>query len=63
MLDTIGGDYGGDTVCARARYCVEANQEIIDIINSPQHFLNCEGKLIASMTNEGTFTLFNMTKD
>ena len=63
MLDTIGGDYDGDTVSAKAIYSVEANQEIIDIINSPQHFLNCEGKLIASMTNEGTFTLFNMTKD
>ena len=63
MLDTIGGDYDGDTISAKAMYSVEANEEIINIINSPQHFLNCEGKLLATMTNEGTFTLFNMTKD
>lgn len=63
MLDAIGGDYDGDTISAKMLYSVEANNEIIDIINSPQHFLNCEGKLIAKATNEGTFTLYNMTKD
>lgn len=62
-LAVIGGDYDGDTVSTRAMFSVEANAETMDIINSPKNFLNCKGSLIATMTNEGNLTLYNMTKD
>lgn len=63
MLDTIGGDYDGDTISAKAIYSVEGNQEVIDLLYDPKHFLNCKGSLLATMTAEGTLTLYNMTRD
>lgn len=63
MLETIGGDYDGDTISAKAIYSTEANQEVINLLYDPKHFLDCKGRLLASMTNEGTLTLYNMTRD
>lgn len=63
MLSVIGGDYDGDMISTRAMFSVEANEETMNIINSPSHFLDCEGRLIAKMTNEGNLTLYNMTRD
>jgi hypothetical protein len=63
ILDAIGGDYDGDTISTRAVYSVEANQEINRILYEPTHFINNTGNLVAKMTNEGTLTLYNMTRD
>lgn len=63
MLDVIGGDYDGDTISAKAMYTQEANQEVMDLLYDPKHFLLTSGQLIAQITNEGNLTLYNMTKD
>ena len=63
MLETIGGDYDGDTISTKAVYSTEANQEIIDLLYDPKHFLDCKGQLLAVICNEGVLTLYNMTKD
>lgn len=63
ILDSIGGDYDGDTISAKAVYSIEANQEVNRILYEPSHFIKNSGKLVATMTNEGTLTLYNMTRD
>ena len=63
ILDSIGGDYDGDTVSSRALYSIEANQEANRILYDPTHFINNQGSLVATITNEGTLTLYNMTRD
>ncbi len=63
ILDSIGGDYDGDTVSSKMLYSIEANQEVNKILYAPTHFLDTEGNLVAKMTNEGTLTLYNMTRD
>jgi hypothetical protein len=63
ILDSIGGDYDGDTISAKAVYSIEANQEVNRILYEPTHFLRNSGNLVASMTNEGILTLYNMTRD
>lgn len=63
ILDSIGGDYDGDTISTKAVYSIEANQEVNRILYEPSHFLRNSGNLVAAMTNEGTLTLYNMTRD
>jgi hypothetical protein len=63
ILDSIGGDYDGDTISAKGLYSIEANQEVNRILYEPTHFIQNTGSLVASMTNEGTLTLYSMTRD
>ena len=63
ILESIGGDYDGDTISAKGLYSIEANQETNRILYEPTHFIANSGKLVASMTNEGTLTLYSMTRD
>ena len=63
ILDSIGGDYDGDTISSKALYSIEANQEANRILYEPTHFINNQGKLVASITTEGNITLYYMTRD
>lgn len=63
LLSSINGDYDGDTVSVKGVYSIEANQEINRILYEPTHFLRSNGGLVASLTNEGILTLYNMTRD
>lgn len=63
ILASIGGDYDGDTISTKAVYSIEANQEVNRILYEPSHFIANSGKLVAEMTNEGTLTLYNLTRD
>lgn len=63
ILESIGGDYDGDTISAKGLYSIEANQEVNRILYEPTHYIQNTGKLVASMTNEGTLTLYSMTRD
>ena len=63
ILESIGGDYDGDTISAKGLYSIEANQEVNRILYEPTHFIQNTGSLVASMTNEGTLTLYSMTRD
>lgn len=63
ILASIGGDYDGDTISSKALYSIEANQEANRILFDPNHFINNSGDLVAKMTNEGTLTLYYMTRD
>ena len=63
ILDSIGGDYDGDTISAKGIYSIEANQEINRILYEPTHYIANSGNLVAKMTNEGTLTLYSMTRD
>ena len=60
-LTSIVGDYDGDQVSCKSVYSMEANQELLDQINSKRHYVALDMANIMSSTNEGKQALFNLT--
>ena len=60
-LDSIGGDFDGDTVSSKAVYSIEANAELDHLINSKKHYLSLGGENIMYTTKECIQSLYNLT--
>lgn len=60
-LNTLGGDYDGDTVSFRMVFSEEANQEAHELVNSPKNYFNLKGDLVRIIKNEAFLTFYNMT--
>ena len=62
MLGAIGGDYDGDQVSVKGVYTKEANEELINHINSKQYYVGFSGNLIRETTKESVQSLYNLTR-
>lgn len=61
-LSSIGGDYDGDMVTAKAVYTVEANEEIGEYINSKSHYMGVDGVNVRTSHNEAVQAIYSLTK-
>lgn len=60
-LDSMGGDYDGDTVSIKSLYSMEANKELEDILNSKRRFIDLNGTSILAEEIECLQSLYNLT--
>ena len=60
-LDSIGGDFDGDTVSSKAIYAIEANDELEKAINSKRHYISLGGTNAMTTTKEGMQSLYDLT--
>lgn len=61
-LNAITGDYDGDQTSIRGVYSVEANEELIEFMNSKKNYLDLGGINMRISTNEAVQSLYSMTK-
>lgn len=62
MLKAIGGDYDGDTASVKGVYTKEANQELMDYMDSKLNYIGFDGSVIRTTTNEAIQSIFNLTR-
>lgn len=60
-LKSIGGDYDGDQVTVKIAFTKEANEELLNHIQSKANFINLGGKSVIEPTNEAIQSLYNLT--
>ena len=60
-LDSIGGDYDGDTVSSKAIYSIEANEELKELIESKRHYIGLGGINEMQTSKEGIQSIYNLT--
>lgn len=60
-LDSIGGDFDGDTVSSKALYSVEANDELLKAINSKKHYISLGAENSMYTTKECLQALYSLT--
>jgi hypothetical protein len=60
-LDSIGGDFDGDTVSSKVLYSIEANDEIFNTINSKKYFIGLDGQNLMFTSKECIQSLYNLT--
>ena len=60
-LDSIGGDYDGDTVSSKAMYSIEANDELYKAVNSKKHYISLGGINAMKTSKEGIESLYGLT--
>ena len=60
-LESMCGDYDGDTISIKSLYSMEANKELEDILNSKRRFINLSGKSILTEEIECLQSLYNLT--
>ena len=60
-LDSIGGDYDGDTVSSKALYSIEANEELYKAVNSKKHYISLGAQNAMQTTKEGIEALYGLT--
>lgn len=60
-LDSIGGDFDGDTVSSKALYSIEANDELIKAIHSKKHYISLGAENSMYTTKECLQALYNLT--
>ena len=60
-LDSIGGDFDGDTVSSKAIYSVEANDELLKAINSKKHYISLGAENSMFTTKECLQALYSLT--
>lgn len=61
-LAALGGDHDGDQTTVKSVFSQEANEECEKILTSKSNLLSIEGTGIRTTGNEGTQTLYSMTK-
>lgn len=61
-LESIGGDYDGDTVSDKGVYSVEANEELISYMNSKAFYISLAGTTIRGTAKEGKQAIYSLTK-
>lgn len=60
-LDSIGGDFDGDTVSSKALYSIEANDELIKAIHSKKHYISLGAENAMFTTKECLQAIYNLT--
>ena len=60
-LDSIGGDFDGDTVSSKALYSIEANDELLQAINSKKHYISLGAENAMFTTKECLQSLYSLT--
>ena len=60
-LDSIGGDYDGDTISIKSLYSIEANEELNKILNSKKRYIDLCGTSILQEEIECLQSLYNLT--
>ena len=60
-LDSIGGDFDGDTISSKATYSIEANQELYDAVNMKKHFISLDASNLMITKKECIQSLYNLT--
>jgi hypothetical protein len=61
-LKAIGGDYDGDQGTVKGIYSIDANEELIKLLNSKAHYIDVGGKNIRVSSNEAIQAIYNLTK-
>ena len=51
-LDSIGGDFDGDTISSKPPFSIEANEELYDVVNSKKHYISLDGMNAMNVTKE-----------
>ena len=60
-LDSIGGDFDGDTVSSKGIFSIEANDEMLKEINSKKHYISLGGENSMNASKEAIQSLYNLT--
>ena len=60
-LDSIGGDFDGDTVSSKGIFSIEANDEMSKEINSKKHYISLGGENSMNASKEAIQSLYNLT--
>ena len=61
-LSTLGGDHDGDQVTGKIIYSAEANEDAERIMNAKTNLISINGEGIRHIGNEGTQTMFTITR-
>ena len=61
-LESIGGDYEGDTVSDKGVYSTEANKELMSYMNSKAFYISLSGTNIRATSKEGLQSLYSLTR-
>ena len=61
-LESIGGDYDGDTVSDKGVYSTEANKELMSYMNSKAFYISLSGTNIRATSKEGLQSLYSLTR-
>ena len=61
-LDSIGGDYDGDTVSSKTPFSIEANEELYSLITAKRHYISMGGVNEMTTSKEGKQALYDLTK-
>lgn len=62
MLGAIGGDYDGDQVSVKGVFTKEANEELINHINSKQYYVGISGNTLRETSRQSIQAIYNLTK-
>ena len=60
-LDSIGGDFDGDTVSSKAMYSIESNQELYETVSTKKHYISLGAENAMSTTKEGLQAIYDLT--
>ena len=60
-LDSIGGDFDGDTISVKIPYSIEANEELRRAIESKKHYISLGGKNKMMTIHEGIQSIYQLT--
>ena len=60
-LDSIGGDFDGDTISSKIPYSIEANEELSKLIDSKRYFVGLEGINEMNASKEAIQAVYNLT--
>jgi len=60
-LDSIGGDFDGDTISVKIPYSIEANEELRKAVESKIHYISLGGKNKMTTIHEGIQALYQLT--
>ena len=60
-LDSIGGDFDGDTISVKIPYSVEANEELKQVIDSKKHYVGLGGINRMNTIHEGVQSMYQLT--
>lgn len=60
-LESIGGDFDGDTVSSKAVFSIESNDELEKLVNSKRYCIGLNGQSAMVATLEAIQSLYNLT--
>ena len=60
-LDSIGGDFDGDTISVKIPYSIEANYELQKAVDSKIHYISLGAKNRMTTIHEGIQSLYQLT--